>query len=301
MSNYLLDFLEYLKYERGASDNTIASYENDIEQFYEFVREQEKKAVDMTSIDNMDIRGFLAYMSQKGLKKSSAQRKLASIRSFFKYLYREGAIDKNPAKLVATPKKEKTLPKVLSVDNAIMLVEAPGKNAVSGLRDRAILELFYSSGVRISELAGLDTKDLDMNSGVARVVGKGNKERVVPVGGKALDAVREYLAADTTRGKGEPALFLGNRGGRLSARGIRRIVEKYVKATGLHGKATPHTLRHSFATHLLGGGADLRSIQEMLGHSSLSTTQKYTHMNLDKLMEVYDKAHPRAKKGKDKG
>jgi integrase/recombinase XerC len=299
MANYLLEFLEYLRYERGASDNTITSYENDIEQFYEYLRETQK-AVDLLSVDNMDIRGFLAYLAKKGLKKSSAQRKLASIRSFFKYLYREGTVDKNPAKLVATPKKDKTLPKVLSVDDAIMLVEAPGYSEECELRDHAILELFYSSGLRISELAGLDKIDVEFKAGVARVVGKGNKERVVPVGEKALAAIREYIEAAGERAKDVDALFLNNRGGRLGARSIRRVVDKYVKETGLQGKATPHTLRHTFATHLLAGGADLRSIQEMLGHASLSTTQKYTHVNLDKLMEVYDKAHPRAKKGKDK-
>ena len=299
MSNYLLEFLEYLRFERGASDNTITSYENDIEQFYEYLRETQK-SVDLLSVDNMDIRGFLAFLAKKGLKKSSAQRKLASIRSFFKYLYREGTVDKNPAKLVATPRKDKTLPKVLSVDNAIMLVEAPGYSEECELRDRAILELFYSSGLRISELAGLKKKDVDFHAGTARVVGKGDKERMVPVGEKAVEAMKEYIDVAHGHSKEVDALFLNNRGERLGARSIRRVVDKYVKATGLHGKATPHTLRHTFATHLLAGGADLRSIQEMLGHASLSTTQKYTHVNLDKLMEVYDKAHPRAKKDKDK-
>ncbi|MGA2192396.1 MAG: tyrosine recombinase XerC [Nitrospirota bacterium] len=304
MANHLLEFLRHMKNEKGASDNTITSYENDIEQFYEYLRGPDKKPLDLTVVDNLDIRGYLAHLSRLGLKKSSSQRKLASIRSFFKYLYREGSIDKNPAKLVATPKKEKLQPEFLSVDNAKLLVEAPDGEKLEGLRDRAILETFYSSGLRISELAGLDRDDVDFRSGVLKVLGKGDKERLVPLGSRASDAVRDYISAADARpgirtrpgNGGGAALFLNKTGGRLSVRGIRRVVENYVRKTGLGGEVTPHTLRHTFATHLLGAGADLRSIQEMLGHASLSTTQKYTHVNLDQLMAVYDKAHPRAKK-----
>jgi len=302
MANHLLDFLAHLRYEKGASENTLSSYESDVEQFYEYLRATGGK-VDVTGVDNLDIRGYLAQLSRLGLKKSSAQRKLASIRSFYKYLYREGLVDKNPAKLVATPKGEKHLPEFLSVDDATMLVEAPKGTKPLGLRDRAILETFYSSGLRISELAGLDREDVDLSAGMVKVTGKGNKERVVPLGDKATAAISEYIAAlsGTTVSAGESGgtpLFLNNRGNRLGVRNIRRMVVGLAKALGLHGKVTPHTLRHTFATHMLEGGADLRSIQEMLGHASLSTTQKYTHVNLDRLMEVYDKAHPRAKKGK---
>jgi len=304
MNNPLLDFLNYLRYEKGSSSNTVSSYEGDIEQFYEYLRGPEKKPVEILNVNNIDIRGYLAHLSRLGLKKSSSQRKLASIRSFFKYLYREGAIDSNPAKLVATPKKEKTLPVFLSVDNAKLLVDAPTNTKLDGLRDHAILELFYSSGLRISELAGLDRQDADLNAGFVKVTGKGDKERVVPVGDKAVAAISEYTRAFDAKsglhGGNDLPLFMNKTGGRLSVRGIRRVVEKHVIATGLQGKVSPHTLRHTFATHLLGSGADLRSIQEMLGHASLSTTQKYTHVDLDRLMQVYDKAHPRAKKDGEK-
>jgi len=307
MANHLLEFLEHLRSEKGSSGNTLSSYESDIEQFYEFLRGTEGKRVDMLGVDNLDIRGYLAHLSRLGLKKSTAQRKLASIRSFFKYLYREGLVDKNPAKLVATPKKEKHVPAFLSVDDAAMLMEAPEGDHILKLRDRAMLETFYSSGLRVSELAGLDREDVDFYGGVVRVTGKGNKERVVPIGEKAMKALGEYMeAVDKTAGadaqpvtKGRHAMFLNSRGDRLSVRGMRIVVTKYAKEKGVQGKVSPHTLRHTFATHMLGAGADLRSIQEMLGHASLSTTQQYTHVNLDSLMEVYDKAHPRAKKTGD--
>jgi integrase/recombinase XerC len=303
LANHLLDFLNHLKYERGASENTIMSYESDIEQFYEFLRGPEKKPVDIEKVDNLDIRGYLAQMSRLGLKKSSAQRKLASIRSFFKYLFREGLLDKNPAKLVSTPKKEKELPSFLSVDDAVMLVEAPEGDSLTAWRDRAILETFYSSGLRISELAGLTHEGLELANGTVRVIGKGNKERLVPLGDKAASAMLEYLNACRANGihaaRSDQPVFVNARGEGLAVRTIRRVVEKYRKATGVKGRLTPHTLRHTFATHMLAGGADLRSIQEMLGHASLSTTQKYTHVNLDQLMEVYDKAHPRVKKDEE--
>jgi integrase/recombinase XerC len=304
--NKLLDFLAHLRNERGASENTVMSYENDIEQFYGYLRGPDKKPLDLSAVDNLDIRGYLAHLAKLGLRRSSAQRKLASIRSFFKYLYREGMVDKNPAKLVATPKKEKLQPEFLSVDNAILLVESPGTDKAAARRDRAILETFYSSGLRISELAGLDRDDVDFSSGVVKVLGKGNKERLVPLGSKAAEAISAYIGAVDAGPAGRPAtepdggvpLFVNRSGARLSVRGVRRVVEKYVKLAGLSSKISPHKLRHTFATHLLGAGADLRSIQEMLGHASLSTTQKYTHVNLDQLMEVYDKAHPRARKGR---
>ncbi len=298
MADYLSEFLDYLRYEKGASENTVVGYENDIRQFMEYLKGAGGAEPDLPSADNMDVRGFLAHLVKRGIKKSSAQRKAASIRSLYRYLFREGLIEKNPAKLVATPKKEKTQPIALSVDDAVMLVEAPGCDRLSGLRDRAILEVFYSAGIRISELAGLDREQVDMPQGLAKVTGKGNKERFVPLGKKAVEALSEYIAAsDSARGAAASPcpLFLNNRGERLSVRGIRRVVMKYVREKHIPGNVSPHTLRHTFATHLLGAGADLRSIQEMLGHASLSTTQKYTHLDMEKLMEVYDKAHPRAK------
>jgi integrase/recombinase XerC len=304
MANHLLDFLEYLRYEKGASGNTVSSYEADIEQFYEYMRGPEKKPVSIESVTGLDIRGYMAHIARLGLSKSTAQRKLASLRSFFKYLYREGLVDKNPAKAVASPKKEKPQPKVLSVDDAALLVEAPVGKAPAFARDAAILETFYSCGLRISELSSLDVEDIDFEAGMLRVTGKGGKERVVPVGSKALAALRKYLSSRPAAGRDAPSAgtpcFLNARGGRLGVRSIRRLVEKYARDKNLSGRVTPHTLRHTFATHMLEGGTDLRSIQEMLGHSSLSTTQKYTHLNMDSLMEVYDKAHPRSGTGKGK-
>jgi integrase/recombinase XerC len=300
MSNHVQEFLNYLRFERGASENTVVSYENDLRQFAAHLKGSGDAEPDLLTVDNLDVRGFLASLVKQGIKKSSAQRKLAGIRSFYRYLFREGLIEKNPAKVVATPRKEKSQPSVLSVDDAVMLVEAPRGDKLDGLRDRAILEVFYSSGVRISELQGLDRERVDLPQGLAKVTGKGNKERFVPLGAKAVAAISAYISALDAENKidisaPQVPLFVNNRGLRLSVRGVRRVVMKYVGEKLIRGKVSPHTLRHTFATHLLGAGADLRSIQEMLGHVSLSTTQKYTHLDLEKLMSVYDKAHPRAK------
>lgn len=301
MANHLLEFLDYLRYEKGSSGNTVSNYETDIEQFYEYIRGPERRPLDVAAITHNEIRGFIAHLSRLGLKKSSTQRKLASIRSFYKYLYREGVVEMNPAKLVGSQKQEKPQPGVLSVDDAILLVEAPEGDSITNLRDRAILETFYSSGLRISELEGLDRADVDIEGGMVKVHGKGNKERIVPLGSKAAQAVSEYMArqdAAQPGGTGTSPLFLNKFGTRLGVRGIRRVVDNYSRIKCLPGKVTPHTLRHTFATHMLEAGTDLRSIQEMLGHASLSTTQKYTHLNIDSLMEVYDKAHPRAAEDK---
>jgi integrase/recombinase XerC len=300
MSDHISEFLSYLRFERGASENTVTSYENDLRQFAAHLKGQGDSEPDLLTVDNLDVRGFLASLVKQGLKKSSAQRKLAAIRSFYRYLFREGLIEKNPAKVVATPRKEKSQPSVLSVDDAVMLVEAPRVDKLDGLRDRAILEVFYSSGVRISELQGLDREQVDLPQGLAKVTGKGNKERFVPLGAKAVAAISAYISALDSENKidisaPQVPLFLNKYSLRLSVRGVRRVVMKYVGEKLIRGNISPHTLRHTFATHLLGAGADLRSIQEMLGHVSLSTTQKYTHLDLEKLMSVYDKAHPRAK------
>jgi integrase/recombinase XerC len=300
MDENVKGFLSYLRFERGASENTVVSYENDLRQFAAHLKGSGDAEPDLLTVDNLDVRGFLASLVKQGLKKSSAQRKLAGIRSFYRYLFREGLIEKNPAKVVATPRKEKSQPSVLSVDDAVMLVEAPRGDTLDGLRDRAILEIFYSAGVRISELQGLNREQVDLPQGLARVTGKGNKERFVPLGAKAVAAISAYISALDAENKVDISapdvpLFLNKYGLRLSVRGVRRVVMKYVGEKLIRGKVSPHTLRHTFATHLLGAGADLRAIQEMLGHVSLSTTQKYTHLDLEKLMSVYDKAHPRAK------
>jgi integrase/recombinase XerC len=240
--------------------------------------------------DRLAIRKYLSSLHRKN-RKSSIARKVSTLRSFYKYLVRERIVPSNPAKNVATPKAEKPLPTALTVDEAFRLMESPMKR--KHLRDQAILELLYSSGLRVSELVGLDGTQLDQELGIVKVMGKGRKERIVPVGKKAMEALKTYLKE---RGDLEEnaALFVNSRGGRLSARSVGRLVKKYTRDSGVFRKISPHSLRHTFATHLLDAGADIREIQEMLGHASLSTTQRYTHVSLGKLMEVYDKAHPRS-------
>ena len=319
-------FLLYLQAERAASPHTVKNYAIDLNQFRAFLRDRKlarakpvvsgverpvvsglergddwQAAIDPAEINPLTIRAFIAELHRSGIARSSIARKLATLRSFFRYLCREGALQANPAKLVSTPKLPKRLPSYLSVDEVDRLLASQGSQDASGLRDRAILELFYASGIRLGELVGLDVHDLDLREGFVKVKGKGNKERIVPVGSKATTALRRYLERRRElipgRGRGSlvpQALFLNRLGSRLSARGVARILLKYLERCGLGPKITPHGLRHSYATHLLEAGADLRAIQELLGHSRLSTTQRYTHLNLDHLMEVYDKAHPRA-------
>ncbi|MDZ4383760.1 MAG: site-specific tyrosine recombinase/integron integrase, partial [Thermodesulfovibrionia bacterium] len=230
------------------------------------------------------------------LKKSSISRKLATIRSFFKYLHKEGYVKKNPAKLVSSPKIPKSLPRFLTIDETFALMEAAKGDTFQATRDKSILEFLYSSGLRVSELTMLNINDFDIKESLIRVKGKGKKERIIPIGSKAMEAIKNYLSERISLKKKSQALFLNNRGGRLTQRSIRRILIKYARMIALKGSLSPHVLRHTFATHLLHGGADLRSIQELLGHSSLSTTQKYTHVDISHLMEVYDKAHPMAKR-----
>lgn len=292
MERYIEDFIRSLKAERDISRHTEKAYINDLQEFITFV---DKSPQD---IDNLDIRTFLASLHQKKLKKTSISRKLASIRSFFKYLHREGVVRKNPARLVSSPRLPKTLPRFLSIDDVFSLMDAPKGETFKTTRDKAILELLYSSGLRVSELASLDMADLDIKEGLVRVKGKGKKERIVPIGSKALDAIKNYLPERITKKRRSPAIFLNNRGGRLTDRSIRRILYIYSRLLNLRGNLSPHTLRHTFATHMLHGGADLRAIQELLGHSSLSTTQRYTHVDITHLTDVYDKAHPMAKEKK---
>jgi integrase/recombinase XerC len=286
-------FIQYLRSERNASPNTLEAYQRDLEQFAVFVREQIEPSLTIHQLTHLHIRRYLASM-HKSLSKSSAGRKLAAIRSLCRFLLRRGIIDRNPAELVSTPKKEKKLPFHLDIDEVTTLVEAPREPEILSLRDRAILETLYSSGLRVSELTGLDISGINADSGAVRVLGKGGKERIVPLGGKAAEALAVYLESRGNPPDSAP-LFTNARGGRLTRRSVARIVERYMRNLTTMKKASPHTLRHTFATHLLEGGADLRAIQEMLGHASLSTTQKYTHVSIDKLLEVYDKAHPKAK------
>lgn len=291
------EFAEYLSVTKGRSDNTIKAYVGDVGEFFDFIFEERSK-VRLDEITRLDVRAWLFKMRAKNLNVSLA-RKLASIRSFFKYLIKDGRLDGNPALEVEAPKFPKKQPRFLNVDQAFALVEAPDPESTVGLRDRAVLELAYSAGIRAGELVGLNIEDIDLKQGLARVMGKGGKERIAPVGRKAVEALNEYLAVRDEFVKpgtpdSEKALFLGVRGGRLNDRVLRRMVEKYVKTISLETGLSPHSLRHTFATHMLEAGADIRAIQELLGHESLSTTQKYTHLNLDHLRAVYDRAHPRA-------
>jgi integrase/recombinase XerC len=291
---YIDRFCDSLKAEKDVSVHTLKAYTNDLKEFLSYADTL------ISDITHLDIRGFLASLHHKKLKKSSISRKLATIRSFFRYLHREGIVKKNPAKMVASPRMQKTLPRFLTVDEAFSLMNAPtGDDAFQAERDRAILELLYSSGLRVSELTSLDINDFNIKESLLRVKGKGKKERIVPIGSKAVDALRNYLPERILIKKKSVSLFLNKRGGRLTQRSVRRIVDKYSRMIALKGNLSPHALRHTFATHLLHGGADLRSIQELLGHSSLSTTQKYTHVDVAHLIEVYDKAHPLSQNEED--
>jgi integrase/recombinase XerC len=293
MNKFIEKFISCINSEQGVSSHTLRAYEKDLKEFSEFIEKKPR------AIDNLDVRSFLASLHHKKLKKTSIARKLASIRSFFKYLHREGYITKNPAKLVSSPKVPKALPKFLSVDDVFSLMDSPRGDTFKPTRDKAILELLYSSGLRVSELTSLDIGDIDLKESLVRVRGKGKKERIVPIGSKAMSAIREYLPERISLKKKSSALILNSRGGRLTQRSVRRILLFYSRMINLKRDFSPHTLRHTFATHLLHEGADLRSIQELLGHSSLSTTQKYTHVDISHLAEVYDRAHPMAKKRQD--
>ncbi len=301
MDRAIRAFLGYLDVQQGASPQTVRAYASDLHQFHRFVKDG-NKPVSPTAIVSEQVRGFLAALDRRGEKKTSLARKLACLRSFYRYLIREGEAKDNPAEDVRPPKLPKHLPRVLTKDDAAALMGFPPAEHRQFLRDRAVLETLYSTGARVSELAGMNVADLDRTQGVVRLRGKGDKERLVPIGSVALEAITEYHA-QTSSGLGGPVshvqaqlpVFRNQRGGRLTARSIARIVGRYSQQLA-GGAVSPHTLRHSFATHLLDEGADLRAIQEMLGHASLSTTQKYTHLATDQLLAVYDRAHPRAGK-----
>jgi integrase/recombinase XerC len=293
MQQAINQFLSYLTTERNVSPHTLKGYASDLDQFRAFVRREEGADAGTDAVDHLLIRRWLALL-HKDHRKSSIGRKLAAVRSFFKYLLREGMVGKNPAELVSSPKKEKKVPYHLNIDEMTALVEAPQGESILPLRDRLILEVLYSCGLRVAELTGMNVGDAELSEGVVWVLGKGGKERIVPLGSHARLAVAAYLQE---RNNPEPTapLLLNANGGRLTSRSVARIVDKYILNIATMKKISPHTLRHTFATHMLEGGADLRAIQEFLGHASLSTTQKYTHVSIDRLMEVYDKAHPKAR------
>ncbi len=305
-NNFIEQFIRYLSTEKNASPHTCRCYQRDLREFENFLKSQDDTLSpagepEMEKVDRIVIRKYLSLLHRKN-KKSSIARKISTLRSFFRYLVREKLVSSNPAKAVSTPKVEKTLPTTLTVDEAFRLMESPdrfpekpsdayAKDRV--LRNRAILELLYSSGLRVGELVGLNLKHLDLHLGIVRVMGKGRKERIVPIGNEAMEALKAYLGRRGDPEVGKP-LFVNLRGGRLTSRSVGRLIKKYTRSSGIVRKVSPHSLRHSFATHLLDAGADIREIQEMLGHASLSTTQRYIHVSPGKLMEVYDKAHPRS-------
>jgi integrase/recombinase XerC len=304
-------FLNCLQYERNVSRHTLRNYASDLEQFHAYLSPPDSPPVKVTDIDHRVIREYLGYLHDKKLQKSSMARKLAALRSFLKFCAREGIVRENAARLVATPKLPKRVPSILSAEemneflDGLAKVQRPKAKRPSARasqaaqdsalllqRDRAILELLYASGLRVSELTGLNIDDVDRKERMLRVLGKGNKERIIPYGSKAEEAF-ELLTRSRNSGDGR-AVFLSHEGRRMGTRSVSRVVKKYVRLMNVSWDLHPHSLRHAFASHLLADGADLRAIQELLGHSSLSTTQRYTHASIRQLMEVYDKAHPHA-------
>ncbi len=292
MNKSIQSFLNYLFAEKNSSPHTVKNYRIDLREFSEFLKDKDCK-----SVTYLDIRSFLALLKSRDYSKSSISRKLACLRSFFKYLARENLLEINPAAGIQTPKREKRLPQFLDPEEVVRLLEAPAKNTWDEKRDKAILETLYSSGLRVSELVGLNQEDVDVFGGLVRVRGKGKKERIVPLGKMALKALQSYLEHKPSRDHRnamKAPLYLNRSGGRLTDRSIRRMILKYSRRIALHKEVSPHTLRHSFATHMLDRGADLRSVQELLGHENLSTTQIYTHVTTKRLKEAYDAAHPHA-------
>jgi integrase/recombinase XerC len=293
MTREVARFLRYLDRERNASPHTVRAYAADLGQFQAHVEGEIGRSPRVQDVDHLVIRGFLAHLHRSGVKKVSAARKLATLRTFFRYLCREGILERNPARALLSPRKERKIPTHLEENEVAALIEVPGESD-SARRARAILELLYGAGIRCSELVGLDLGDVDLPARTVRVLGKGSKERIVPFGQPALAALGAYLPVRLNARPRSQALFVNARGGRLTDRWVRQIVTQRVKQVAMARRLSPHSLRHSFATHLLERGADLRSIQELLGHVSLSTTQRYTHVNARHILDIYKKTHPRA-------
>ena len=303
LEEYLQQFLQHLRYERNVSQHTLRNYSSDLEQFREHLFKIDKRAdIAVGDIDHLTIREWMAELHADNRKKTSIARKLASLRTFFQFLVREGVLENNPAKLVATPRVERKLPNHLSMEDAVRFIETPDLNTDLGKRDRAILEFLYATGMRVGELVNLNLKDIDFREKLVRVTGKRKKQRILPFGEPSLQALLYYL--NETRAtflqncppaeRDEQAVFLNYQGTRITTRSVGRMVDKYIKLCADIHDISPHSMRHSFATHLLDSGADLRDIQELLGHARLSTTQIYTQVSMEKLIEVYDRAHPKA-------
>ena len=296
-------FHQHLKYERNVSPHTLRNYESDLEQFRQFLFGIEKRDdFPVEQIDRLTIREWMAGLHSSGKKKTSIARKLASLRTLFQFLIREGKIEANPAKMVATPKIERKLPNHLSMEDAVRFIEAPDPHTPLGRRDRAILEFLYATGIRVGELVGINVSDIDLRERTVRVFGKRRKERIVPFHEHALQALLHYLAESRPlflnnapiAERDEKACFLNYQGTRITTRSVGRMIDKYIKQCADVHKISPHSLRHTFATHMLDSGADLRDIQELLGHARLSTTQIYTQVSMEKMIDVYSKAHPKA-------
>ena len=305
MNVHLKEFLQFIRLNRNASAHTARAYASDLSQFLDHVADATtipRARLKPEHLDRLALRGFMADLHKRGLSRASAARKLAAARTFLRYLRREGLVDDDPGGLVPTPKRDVRMPVHLSEEEMGRLIEAPAHDEPLGRRDRAILELFYASGLRLSELAGLDLDDVNVSQQMVRALGKGRKQRLVPFNRSTASAIRVYLKdrdllvrvwARARDRKSDP-LFVNHRGGRLTVRSVDRIVRRYAAASGVRPGVSPHALRHSFATHLLQRGADLRAIQELLGHARLSTTQRYTHVNAAQLLDVYRKSHPKA-------
>jgi integrase/recombinase XerC len=290
MKRFIEKFANYLDIEKNYSVHTLRNYRSDLEDLAEFLEDK-----DPGKITHLDLRRYLAELKRRNCAKRTVVRKLGAIRSFFRFLFREKYIKDNPADSVFTPKMDKKLPEFLDTEKIIRLITAPAQDDVLGLRDRAILEVLYSTGMRVSELVGINSDDIDLIAGAVKVRGKGKKERLALLGKEAQRAMRNYM--QQRQGKApdaSKAFFLNKRGTRLTDRSVRRIVDKYVSLCSIEQNISPHSIRHSFATHLLNNGADLRSVQELLGHKNLSTTQIYTHLGMQRIKEIYSKAHPRA-------
>lgn len=303
----LKEFLEHMRYERNVSEHTLRNYASDLGQFHDFLapvtdlNTMTRREIEIRDIDHITIREWMSALHGANKKKTSIARKLASVRTFFQFLVREGKLEMNPAKLVSTPRIERKLPNHLSTEDAVRFIESPDAATDMGKRDRAILEFLYATGVRVAELVGLNIKDIDYDNKSVRVTGKRRKQRIVPFGDHALAALNDYLSIrenflhQAPASERDPnAVFLNYQGTRITTRSVGRMVDKYIKQCADIHDISPHSLRHSFATHLLDSGADLRDIQELLGHARLSTTQIYTQVSMEKLIEVYDKSHPKA-------
>jgi len=290
MEKYIDRFEEYLRVEKNYSGHTLRAYRSDLAEFSRFLGGKSP-----ANVTHLDLRRFLALLNERNAARRTVVRKLGAIRSFFRFLFTRKFIRKNPADAVFTPKLDRKLPKFLDVDQAAKLVTSPSADSLMGLRDRAILEVLYSTGIRVSELVGMDHENTDLVSGVVKVRGKGKKERLAMLGSEAQKALRRYIDQKRSEGRGDAqAIFLNKSGGRLTDRGVRRVIDKYIKKSSIEQKISPHSIRHSFATHMLNNGADLRSVQELLGHKNLSTTQIYTHLGTQRIKEMYSRAHPRA-------